>query len=53
MSKFNFTWWKQQLEDSDLKRKSSLRFRNFTTIVYPESAPADWLSRLDSYCVPF
>lgn len=27
------------------------RTRNFATVVYPESAPADWVERLDSYHV--
>lgn len=32
--------------------KGSGRFRNFATVVYPESAPADWLTVLDSLHVP-
>lgn len=28
------------------------RFRNFATIVYPESAPVDWIDRLDDYKIP-
>lgn len=53
MSKFNFTWWEKQLENTDSKGKARLRFRNFTTIVYPDSAPEDWIARLDEYCVPY
>lgn len=32
--------------------KGSGRFRNFATVVYPESAPVDWLTVLDSLHVP-
>lgn len=28
------------------------RSRNFATIVYPESAPIDWIDILNDYCVP-
>ena len=53
MSKFNFTWWEKQLETADSKKKSALRYYNFSTIVYPESAPADWIQRLDDYQVSY
>lgn len=53
MSKFNFTWWEQQLENASAKQKASLRYRNFVTIVYPDSAPEDWKQRLDEYCTPY
>lgn len=29
-----------------------VRFRNFATVVYPESAPEDWLSQLAELCIP-
>lgn len=32
---------------------NSKRFRNFATIVYPESAPADWINILRSEIIPF
>lgn len=53
MSKFNFTWWEKQLESADSKKKSALRYYNFSTIVYPESAPSDWIQRLDDYQVAY
>lgn len=28
------------------------RTRNFATVVYPESAPADWVSILGEHCIP-
>lgn len=36
------------------KRSSSGsgRTRNFGTVVYPESAPQDWMSILGEYCIP-
>lgn len=35
---------------ADAKRAG--RTRNFATVVYPESAPTDWMQRLDAYHVP-
>ncbi len=32
--------------------KDTERYRNFATIVYPESAPADWKDIISSQCVP-
>ena len=32
--------------------KSSARFRNFATVIYPESAPSDWLDILSSQFIP-
>lgn len=37
---------------ADKKSSTPKRYRNFATIVYPESAPADWQSILSSYHVP-
>lgn len=34
------------------KSSSSNRFRNFATVVYPESAPENWLETLSEQCVP-
>lgn len=34
------------------KKSSTVRTRNFATVVYPESAPDDWLSKLADFCVP-
>lgn len=28
------------------------RYRNFATVVYPESAPLDWVGIIESHCVP-
>lgn len=36
---------------SDLEKKSSARYRNFCTVVYPESAPENWLSILSDQCI--
>lgn len=36
---------------SEIKTKDK-RARNFYTCVYPESAPADWLSILSDLCIP-
>lgn len=36
----------------DSKKKSNNRTRNFATIVYPESAPRDWMTILAEECVP-
>lgn len=33
-------------------KKSTSRFRNFATVLYPESAPSDWLSILREQIVP-
>ena len=44
-----------QVNNSTRSKKTSTgsgRFRNFATVVYPESAPADWLTVLDSLHVP-
>lgn len=30
----------------------AVRFRNFATVVYPDSAPEDWISILSEKCVP-
>lgn len=30
----------------------AVRFRNFATVVYPDSAPADWQSILSDLCIP-
>lgn len=43
------------INNTTKSRKASTgrgRFRNFATVVYPESAPADWLATLDSLHVP-
>ena len=32
--------------------KNRIRFRTWTAIVYPESAPADWMTKLEELCVP-
>lgn len=37
---------------SELKKSSDSRFRNWATVVYPESAPADWLSIVSDAKVP-
>lgn len=29
------------------------RFRNWSLLVYPESAPADWVEQLDAECIPW
>lgn len=34
------------------EKKSTARYRNFVTVVYPESAPPDWLSILADQCIP-
>lgn len=34
------------------KSSSSFRYRNFATVVYPDSAPSDWLDRLSAFRVP-
>ena len=34
------------------KKSSTGRYRNFATIVYPESAVSDWQEILSSYHVP-
>lgn len=34
------------------EKKSTSRYRNFATVVYPDSAPTDWLSILDSFHIP-
>lgn len=31
---------------------ASKRYRNFATVVYPESAPEDWLIRLGNFLIP-
>lgn len=33
-------------------KKSIQRYRNFATVVYPDSAPADWLSIIEAQCTP-
>ena len=38
-------------ENKNNKPKSEKRSRNFATVVYPESAPANWMDKLDSYHV--
>lgn len=38
---------KEAQRRADAKRAG--RTRNFATVVYPESAPADWLDKLDAY----
>lgn len=38
---------KEAQKRADAKRAG--RTRNFATVVYPESAPADWLDKLDAY----
>ena len=43
------------INNTTKSRKTSTgrgRFRNFATVVYPESAPADWLATLDGLHVP-
>ena len=44
-------------QDQDSRKEflfmANERIRNFATLVYPESAPADWLDRLDSYHVAY
>lgn len=37
---------------AEKKTSVSKRYRNFATIVYPESAPSDWQEILSSYHVP-
>lgn len=37
---------------SEKKSTTSSRFRNFVTVVYPESAPDGWLSILADQCIP-
>lgn len=34
------------------EKKSTSRYRNFATVVYPDSAPTDWLSILSDQLVP-
>ncbi len=34
------------------KSTPSPRYRNFATVVYPDSAPSDWLDRLSAFRVP-
>lgn len=41
---------KEQRAKYDAKRAG--RTRNFTTIVYPESAPSDWIEQLESLFIP-
>lgn len=36
-------------EDTD---RSKVRTRNFATVVYPESAPADWLDIINDLHIP-
>lgn len=33
-------------------KKPDTRARNFATVVYPESAPSDWLDKLTDYMIP-
>lgn len=40
-------------EMPDLSNLKSTKARNFVFIVYPESAPADWLEKLCGFGVPF
>lgn len=35
-----------------MEKAKDNRARNFATVVYPESAPADWKDILSSHCVP-
>lgn len=37
---------------SENNQNKDTRARNFATIVYPESAPENWLDTLESHCVP-
>ena len=47
--------YKDKEKEKEAKRrydaKRAGRTRNFATVVYPESAPADWLDKLDAYHV--
>ena len=36
---------------SKIKNEKAKRTRHFATVVYPESAPMDWIERLDAYHV--
>lgn len=38
-----------QCSEKDMEKK---RTRNYATVVYPESAPADWIRLLQEQCVP-
>ena len=40
---------KEKAAKKRYEEKRAARTRNFATVVYPESAPADWMERLDQY----
>ena len=40
---------KKKAKQARADAKRAGRTRNFATVVYPESAPADWMERLDQY----
>ncbi len=44
MNEINSEKYKEKPKDN--------RTRNFATVVYPESAPEDWLSILERHCIP-
>ena len=35
--------------EGTIKKRAGTRTRNFATVVYLESAPADWMERLDQH----
>lgn len=43
---------KQREANRKYDEKRAGRTRNFTTIVYPESAPSDWIEQLESLFIP-